>query len=73
MKKSVAAFLIALGFILHGVSAEKRNPLMAKEPLVGRELIIRWSISIFAQTRCSRTTSAVPSGLEVLISTRSQA
>jgi len=34
MKKSVAAFLIALGFILHGVSAEKRNPLMAKETLV---------------------------------------
>jgi len=34
MKKSVAAFLIALGFVLHGVRAEKRNPLMAKEPLV---------------------------------------
>lgn len=34
MKKSVAALLIALGFILHGVCAEKRNPLMAKEPLV---------------------------------------
>jgi len=42
MKKSVAAFLIALVFAVQGESAEKRNPLMAKEPLVGRELIIRW-------------------------------
>jgi hypothetical protein len=34
MKKSVAAFLIALVFAVRGESAEKWNPLMAKEPLV---------------------------------------
>jgi len=34
MEKSVAASLIALVFAVQGESAEKRNPLMAREPLV---------------------------------------